>query len=263
MKSCKITTSSLLLSALLFVTSCNEKNEVEPDVSQKKSYSLRTDYDLEEITIVASNTYDSNLFNDIYTLYIGNDYHASTNPYSAFREEAAGEDINAIPGILAKILYKINLLLVEHGVQGLNDQEMALIKEQFSIIQAIQLGAILISSKDFNERLTSTTFYGEGADAGYANAMTHAYMSNRICRLMGNAWGFEFMAAHEGNEVSVLSTMDYRNNKVGADYSGTKLSYDDLYSFARNGLLWTYNTKTGELSNTPYVPKTPRNPREY
>jgi len=257
MKSWKIISTTLCSLMVLFTTSCDQSLTEESLPKPEKEVGLHTNYDLDAVTIYAQYTYDSNLFNDIYAMSVGNDYHATSNPYTALTSEYAGENLDAIPGLLAKIIAMINKELISKYGFGLKDEEIAFLKEKCTIKQSLAIWGILGLSSDYQKKLLATTFNGEPVDGGFANAMTHAFMSNRMAIALGSKLGAEYMAAHEARETGLNTQMDAKNNAIGNSYD-KPLSESTLIAMAEQRMLWTI--QNGVLGQYAYIPKTPRNP---
>ena len=81
----------------------------------------------------------------VYKLSIGNDYHVSSDPYTTFTEEYAGENINDIPHIIDVVLTRLNLELRGQRISSFKDEEMAIlraltVKTNFSNIYIYSIG---------------------------------------------------------------------------------------------------------------------------
>jgi thiaminase len=250
-----------LVLTLIFI-SCNEKSAIEPIVNVEKEVGLKTNYDLTEVTITGYRDYTdyTSAFSGFYTLYIGNDYHVDSNPYKAFTEEYAGENINAIPGIIDVVLTSLNKEFSKRRMQGFNDTEMVLLRtltvpQIFSIFTAVVEGIIM------GDLARLLDFKGEPVDGGFSNAFVHVFMASSIAKSTNPDIATAFMKAHEANETGVNTHMDSNNNRVGINLIknntiSTTAYYDYLVTMATNSQLWTI--RDGVVGLYPYVPKPKR-----
>jgi hypothetical protein len=247
-----------LVLTLIFI-SCNEKSAVEPIVNVEKGVSARTDYDLPELTITGYRDYSNfaETYNRAYTLYIGNDYHVTSNPYRAFTEEYAGENIDDIPGMKAKVIAFLNQELARLRLPQFNDREMVFLNT-LSVPQIFSVYSIMVQTWGIGSLAVRSTFYGEGIDKGYSNAFMHVFMSNRMVKELGDNLGTQFVNLHEANETGIATQMDAKNNLIGINLAkaNNMVVYSTLYFMALNGQLWIINPNTGVLGQYKFVPKT-------
>ncbi|QHV98238.1 DUF6973 domain-containing protein [Spirosoma endbachense] len=227
----------------------------------------RPQYDLDEVTVTAFRDYNGDAFAQIYTLYVGNDYRATSNPAFGYSEEYSGLNASDLPAILEALLTRLNLELRNQGLESFNDAEMAILRT-LSVRQVFNIYTSIVSANNLANVALNNQFKGEAIDNGYSNAFRHFYFAFGIARATDANIAARFVAAHESTQGNGLSTqMDtnnneyalyiYRNNLAGTNY----VSFNFLLGLAQNGQLWTI--QNGVLGKFPYIipggPRTPQN----
>lgn len=249
--------STLIGILLVISTSCQKQTEdVVPSTHRG---SARMAIDLDEVVVTGYRPDYSNVFESIYKLSIGNDYHVTSDPYSAFTEEYAGEDINDIPHIIDVVLTRLNMELRNHQISSFKDEEMAILRT-LTVKQIFQIYTAIVSANNLAN--VAMNQLREPSDDGYSNAFRHFYLAYGVARAIGVDAAARYMAAHEANETGLSTQMDtknndyalyiFRNNLAGTDY----ITYNFLTGLAQNGHLWII--KDGILGQFP-MPTNPSN----
>lgn len=257
--------TSVLVVIISMTISISCQNKVTEIAPISHGGSARDGINLAEVIVTARYTnYNdyTGLADNIYTLSIGNDYHATSNPLTAFNEEYAGEDID-IPYIVDLVLTKLNSELAAHHMSAFNDQEMTLLRT-LKVVQIFQIYTAILAANNLGD--VAMRMLHEPVDDGYSNAFRHFYLAFGVARAVGPDIAAQYLIAHEANQIGLSTQMDtnnneyaiyvYRNNLSGNNF----VSYNFLLGLAQNGYIWTI--QNGVLGQFPLtVPPGSQGPR--